>query len=145
MSMKINRLRHITTKTTRSIKVTPEPAPIPIYINYGLKFVVLGYNSTYFSNKVQKCKTCYSEEQVNRSKVCKNIMYFWWLMHYLQLFLHDNIPNNNKIRPIKILSIHYSRYLTYRFTNQIRCTTINKTSIPSNDITILHKLQNIDI
>ena len=32
--------------------------------NYGSKFVVLGYNSTYFSNKVQKGKTCYSEEQV---------------------------------------------------------------------------------
>ena len=44
--------------------ITPEPAPIPIYINYGSKFVVLGYNSTYFSNKVQKGKTCYSEEQV---------------------------------------------------------------------------------
>jgi hypothetical protein len=28
------------------------------------KFVVLGYNSTYFSNKIQKGKTCYSEEQV---------------------------------------------------------------------------------
>jgi hypothetical protein len=26
--------------------------------------VVLGYNSTYFSNKIQKGKTCYSEEQV---------------------------------------------------------------------------------
>ena len=32
--------------------------------NYGSKFVVLGYNSTYFSNKIQKGKTCYSEEQV---------------------------------------------------------------------------------
>jgi uncharacterized UBP type Zn finger protein len=32
--------------------------------NYGSKFVVLGYNSTYFSNKIQKDKTCYSEEQV---------------------------------------------------------------------------------
>ena len=30
--------------------------------NYGSKFVVLGYNSTYFSNKIQKGKTCYSEE-----------------------------------------------------------------------------------
>ena len=30
---------------------------------YGSKFVVLGYNSTYFSNKIQKGKTCYSEEQ----------------------------------------------------------------------------------
>jgi hypothetical protein len=25
---------------------------------------VLGYNSTYFSNKIQKGKACYSEEQV---------------------------------------------------------------------------------
>ena len=25
-------LRHITTKTTRSIRVTPEPAPIAIYV-----------------------------------------------------------------------------------------------------------------
>jgi hypothetical protein len=25
------------------------------------KFIVLGYNSTYFSNKIQKGKTCYSE------------------------------------------------------------------------------------
>ena len=33
--------------------------------NYGSKFVVLGYSSTYFSNKIQKGKTCYSEEQVN--------------------------------------------------------------------------------
>ena len=32
--------------------------------NNGSKFVVLGYNSTYFSNKIQKGKTCYSEEQV---------------------------------------------------------------------------------
>jgi hypothetical protein len=32
--------------------------------NYGSKFVVLGYNSTYFTNKIQKGKTCYSEEQV---------------------------------------------------------------------------------
>jgi hypothetical protein len=32
--------------------------------NYGSKFVVLGYNSTYFSNKIQKGKTCYTEEQV---------------------------------------------------------------------------------
>ena len=55
--------RHITTKTTSSIKATLDPAPIPTYINYGSKFVVLGYNSTYFSNKIQKGKTCYSEEQ----------------------------------------------------------------------------------
>jgi hypothetical protein len=32
--------------------------------NYGSQFVVLGYNSTYFSNKIKKGKTCYSEEQV---------------------------------------------------------------------------------
>ena len=32
--------------------------------NDGSKFVVLGYNSTYFSNKIQTGKTCYSEEQV---------------------------------------------------------------------------------
>jgi hypothetical protein len=32
--------------------------------NYGSKWVVLGYNSTYFSNKIQKGKTCYSEQQV---------------------------------------------------------------------------------
>ena len=32
--------------------------------NYGSKCVVLGYNSIYFSNKIQKGKTCYSEEQV---------------------------------------------------------------------------------
>jgi hypothetical protein len=32
--------------------------------NYGSKFVVLGYTSTYFSNKIQKGKTCYFEEQV---------------------------------------------------------------------------------
>jgi hypothetical protein len=32
--------------------------------NYGSKFVVLGYNSTYVSNKIQKGKTCYFEEQV---------------------------------------------------------------------------------
>jgi hypothetical protein len=32
--------------------------------NYGSKFFVLRYNSTYFSNKIQKGKTCYSEEQV---------------------------------------------------------------------------------
>jgi hypothetical protein len=35
-----------------------------IHRNYGSKFVVLGYNSTYFSNKIQKGKTHYSEEQV---------------------------------------------------------------------------------
>jgi hypothetical protein len=34
--------------------------------NNGSKFVVLGYNSTYFSYKIQKGKTCYSEEQVIR-------------------------------------------------------------------------------
>jgi hypothetical protein len=32
--------------------------------NYGSKFTVVGYNSSYFSNKIQKGKTCYSEEQV---------------------------------------------------------------------------------
>ena len=32
--------------------------------NYGSKFAVLGYNSSYFSNKIQKGKTCYAEEQV---------------------------------------------------------------------------------
>jgi hypothetical protein len=32
--------------------------------NDGSKFVLLGYNSTYFSNKIHKGKTCYSEEQV---------------------------------------------------------------------------------
>ena len=32
--------------------------------NYGSKLFVLGYNSTYFSNRIQKGKTCYSEEQV---------------------------------------------------------------------------------
>ena len=32
--------------------------------NYGSKCVVLGYNSTYCSSKIQKGKTCYSEEQV---------------------------------------------------------------------------------
>ena len=32
--------------------------------NYGSTFVVLGYNCTYFSNKIQKGKTCYSKEQV---------------------------------------------------------------------------------
>jgi hypothetical protein len=32
--------------------------------NYGSTFLVLGYNSAYFSNKIQKGKTCYSEEQV---------------------------------------------------------------------------------
>ena len=31
--------------------------------NDGSKFVVLGYNSTYFSNKIQNGKTCYSTEQ----------------------------------------------------------------------------------
>jgi hypothetical protein len=31
--------------------------------NYGSKFVVLDYNSTYFSNNIQKGKTCYSEEK----------------------------------------------------------------------------------
>ena len=34
------------------------------YRNYGSTFFVLVYNSTYFSNKIQKGKTCYSEEQV---------------------------------------------------------------------------------
>ena len=32
--------------------------------NYGSKCVLLGYNSTYFSNKIHKGKACYSEEQV---------------------------------------------------------------------------------
>jgi hypothetical protein len=32
--------------------------------NDGSTFVVLSYNSTYLSNKIQKGKTCYSEEQV---------------------------------------------------------------------------------
>jgi hypothetical protein len=30
--------------------------------NYGSKFVVLGYNSTYFSNKIQKGKTWYKSK-----------------------------------------------------------------------------------
>jgi hypothetical protein len=33
--------------------------------NDGSKCVVLGYNSTYILNKIQKGKTCYSGEQVN--------------------------------------------------------------------------------
>jgi hypothetical protein len=37
--------------------------------NYGSKFVVLDYNSTYFSNNIQKGKTCYSEEQVISKRV----------------------------------------------------------------------------
>ena len=32
--------------------------------NDGSKFVVLSYNSTYFSTKIQKGNTCYTEEQV---------------------------------------------------------------------------------
>jgi hypothetical protein len=32
--------------------------------NYGSKFFVLGYNSTYFSSKIQKGIACYCEEQV---------------------------------------------------------------------------------
>jgi hypothetical protein len=32
--------------------------------NYGSKFAVLGYNSTYFSNKIQKGKSCYSDHAV---------------------------------------------------------------------------------
>ena len=32
--------------------------------NYGSKCVVLGYNSTYFSNNIQKGKACYYEDQV---------------------------------------------------------------------------------
>jgi hypothetical protein len=32
--------------------------------NYGSQCVALGYNSTYFSNKIQKGKTCYFEEQL---------------------------------------------------------------------------------
>ena len=32
--------------------------------NYGSQFVVLGYYFTYFSNKIQNGKACYSEEQV---------------------------------------------------------------------------------
>jgi hypothetical protein len=32
--------------------------------NYASAFVVLGYNSTYCSNTIQKGKTCYTEEQV---------------------------------------------------------------------------------
>ena len=32
--------------------------------NYGSKCFVPGYNSPYFSSKIQKGKTCYSEEQV---------------------------------------------------------------------------------
>jgi hypothetical protein len=31
---------------------------------YGSTFVLLGYNSTYFSNKIQKGNTCYYEEKV---------------------------------------------------------------------------------
>ena len=58
------------------------------------------------------------------STVCKYIIYFWCLIHYLQLFLHDNITKNNKIRPKKISYMHCSRYLAYPFATQKRCTTI---------------------
>jgi hypothetical protein len=43
--------------------------------NYGSTFVVLGYNSTYFSNKIQKGKTCYSEEQVISMLELSNFRY----------------------------------------------------------------------
>jgi hypothetical protein len=43
--------------------------------NYVSKCVVLGYNSTYFLNKIQKGKTCYSEEQVNSMLEFSSITY----------------------------------------------------------------------
>jgi hypothetical protein len=54
MSIKINRLEEGQETIHKAFS----------HRNYGSKFVVLGYNSTYFSNKIQKGKTCYSEEQV---------------------------------------------------------------------------------
>jgi hypothetical protein len=33
--------------------------------NYGSKFVGLGYNTTYFSYKIQKGKTCYSIDKTS--------------------------------------------------------------------------------
>jgi hypothetical protein len=35
-----------------------------LWLRLNSKFVVLGYKSTYFSNKIHKGKTCYSEEQM---------------------------------------------------------------------------------
>jgi hypothetical protein len=100
-----------------------------------IKVFIINYSYRAWTNNIY-CNWCWfwcnfntaGSLSCNKSKVCKNIMYFLCLMHYLQLFLYDNIPNNNKKRPIKILSIHYSRYLAYPFTSQIRCTTINKTN-----------------
>jgi hypothetical protein len=55
-------LPHDKLKTLKKLKETIHRAFS--HRNYGSKFVALGYNSTYFSNKIQKSKTCYSEEQV---------------------------------------------------------------------------------
>jgi hypothetical protein len=60
MSIKINRLEE--GHNSYPLKETIHKAFS--HRNYGSKCVVLGYNSTYFSNKIQKSKTCYSEEQV---------------------------------------------------------------------------------
>jgi hypothetical protein len=38
-------LRHITTKTTSSIKVTPEPAPIAIYVVCSSPVRMINYNN----------------------------------------------------------------------------------------------------
>jgi hypothetical protein len=57
------------------------------HINYGSKFVVLGYNSTYFSNKIQKGKTCYSNIPVCEIKGSSlmNLLIFGKLLKKLRL------------------------------------------------------------
>ena len=39
--------RHITTKTTSSIKATPEPAPIPIYVVCSIPVRIVNYCKVY--------------------------------------------------------------------------------------------------
>ena len=114
------------------MKVIPETRHAHLII---YQVFIINYSYRAWTNSIY-CNWCWFWCSINTdgsficnmSKVCKYIIYIWCLTHYLQLFLYDNIPNNNKIRPIKILSMHCSRYLAYPFASQIRCTTIYKTN-----------------
>ena len=87
--------------------------------NYGSKFVVLGYNSIYFSNKIQKGKTCYSEEQVISMLefLIDNIFVYFGGTLFQQVV---GIPMGTNCAPLLADLFLYSHFnFTYRYIDDV--------------------------
>jgi hypothetical protein len=92
--------------------------------NYGSTFVVLGYNSTYFSNKIQKGKTCYSEEQVilrDVNTICRRSWYIVAHIWKIYDFKIEVIPLSYLQNLVKDKKIHEARAFnfTYRYIDDV--------------------------